>query len=252
MRGLAAGACHFFARDLSCVARPRMSDSRHAGPDRAAHARAAEPAVAARILGEILLVIVLGEVERACINDLGRDRPVAVCRERLFVHRLRVLGRFALRRRGHIDAGAILRADVVALAHALRRVVALPERLEQRLVGDLGRIVDHQHHLVVAGAARAELLVGRIRRVPAQITHRGGVDPIAQLPERALRAPKAPEPEDRGLEAGRVRAFEGTFQDEVARGGRDRIGTTGQRLGGRRHFSLLAEHEHAVSSVSWP
>src|ERR1700752_3607406 len=80
---------------------------RHAGPDRAAHAGAAEPAVAAWILGKILLVIVLGEVKRARVDDLGRDPPVAVRRERLFIHRLRILGGFALRRRGHINAGAV-------------------------------------------------------------------------------------------------------------------------------------------------
>ena len=39
--------------------------------------------------------------------------------------------------RGVVDARAVLRADVVALAHALGRVVLLEERLQQVGVGDL-------------------------------------------------------------------------------------------------------------------
>ena len=46
-------------------------------PDRAAHARAAEAAVAVRVLREVLLVVVLGVVERARLGDLGRDLAVA-------------------------------------------------------------------------------------------------------------------------------------------------------------------------------
>src|SRR6478736_5982696 len=86
-----------------------------AGSDRAGHAGTAEPAIAERVLGEILLVIVLGEIE------------------------FRRLGGLLLLRREGVDAGTVLRADVVALPHALRRVVAFPEHLEQRLVGNLLR-----------------------------------------------------------------------------------------------------------------
>ena len=53
---------------------------------------------------------------------------------------------------------------VVALAHALRRVVALPEDLQQLAVGDLLGVEHHQHDLAVTGAAGADLLVGRVRR----------------------------------------------------------------------------------------
>ena len=52
--------------------------SADAGADRAGDARAAEPAIAVRVLGEILLVIVLGEIERRRVDDLGSDRPVAL------------------------------------------------------------------------------------------------------------------------------------------------------------------------------
>ena len=46
-------------------------------PDWAAHARAAEPAVAVRVLREVLLVVVLGVVELGRRQDLRRDRAVA-------------------------------------------------------------------------------------------------------------------------------------------------------------------------------
>src|ERR1044072_3218293 len=177
---------------------------RNTGPDRAPPAGAAEPAIARRVLGKILLVIVLGEVELAGVHDLGRDRAVAVRRQRLVVHYLRILGGFALRRRRHIDAGTVLRADVVALAHALGRVVAFPEGLEQLFVRDLGRIVDHQHDLVVPGTAGADFLIGRVRRDRSRIAVRRRVNAVADLPEHALRAPEAAKSEDRGFEAGRI------------------------------------------------
>ena len=45
--------------------RRKEASGRHTNTDRARHAGAAEAAIARRILGEVLLVIVLGEVERA-------------------------------------------------------------------------------------------------------------------------------------------------------------------------------------------
>src|SRR5436190_12532412 len=54
-----------------------------ADPHGAAQTGAAEPAIAVCHLGQVLLVVVLGEIERRCIDDLGGDRPVAVGREHL-------------------------------------------------------------------------------------------------------------------------------------------------------------------------
>src|SRR6516164_7966569 len=56
---------------------------RDADPDRAGHAGAAEPAITGRILGQILLVVVLGKVELACRRDLGGDAAEAPRRKRL-------------------------------------------------------------------------------------------------------------------------------------------------------------------------
>src|ERR1700756_372810 len=124
---------------------------RDADADRAGHAGAAEPAIARRILGEVLLVIVLGEIECARRRDLGGDAAKTPRRQRLLVGGLRGVGGFLLRIAKRVDRAAILRADVVALTHALGRIVAFPERLQETLVGDLLRIEHHKHHFGVAG-----------------------------------------------------------------------------------------------------
>src|SRR3974377_774417 len=87
--------------------------------DRATHAGSAEAAIAGRILGEILLVVVLGEVERRRVDSFGGAGAEPPRGKRLGVAGARGLGRSALRRRKHVDAGAVLGADVVALPHAL-------------------------------------------------------------------------------------------------------------------------------------
>src|SRR5262245_37152245 len=114
--------------------RGRQGLSGNTRSDRTAHAGAAETAIAHRILRQVLLVIVLGEIERRRVDDLGGDRTKAAALELLLVHRLRRLGGFALGVVIDIDAGAILRTNVVTLAHALGRIVAFPERLEQLVV----------------------------------------------------------------------------------------------------------------------
>ena len=96
---------------------------------------------------------------------------------------------------------------VVALAHALGRVVVLPEGLEQLLVRDLRRVVGDQHDLGVAGPAGADLLVGRVRGVAAGIAD-GRRHDAGELPEVLLVAPEAAETEDRGLGALGPRAGE--------------------------------------------
>src|SRR5215510_16469205 len=73
-----------------------------AGADLAGDAGAAEPAIAHRVLGEILLVIVLGEVELRRVEDLRGDRAIALHLQRLLVLGLRELSSFALRRRGDV------------------------------------------------------------------------------------------------------------------------------------------------------
>src|SRR4051812_11573062 len=104
---------------------------RNAGADLAGHAGPAQPAISARIFGEILLMIILGEIEFRRVDDLGADGGIALGTQRLVICFLRRLGGYALGRRGGVDAGAILRTDVIALPHALGRVMAFPKSLQQ-------------------------------------------------------------------------------------------------------------------------
>ncbi len=53
----------------------------HPEPDRARHAGRRVAVVAVRVLREVLLVLVLCEVERDCLGDLGGDRAVAGLRQ---------------------------------------------------------------------------------------------------------------------------------------------------------------------------
>src|SRR6185369_15460464 len=57
--------------------------------DRTRDAGPAEPAVSVRVLREVLLVIVLGVIERARVEDLGGNRVVALLLQRDVVRGLR-------------------------------------------------------------------------------------------------------------------------------------------------------------------
>src|SRR5215218_697480 len=95
-----------------------------AEPHGARDARAAEPAIAVRVLLEVLLVVRLGVVERPGLGELRRDLAVAAGGEPRLVRRARFLGRAPLLLARPVDGGAVLRAGIVALAHPLRRIVA--------------------------------------------------------------------------------------------------------------------------------
>src|SRR5947209_7152886 len=84
----------------------------HGNAHGAAHAGAAEPAIAHRVLGEILLMIILGEIQRRRVADLGGDRSVAFGPERLGVGGFRSLRGGALRGIDTVDRGTILRAEI--------------------------------------------------------------------------------------------------------------------------------------------
>src|SRR4051794_22187064 len=167
---------------------------------RAGDAGGVHRAVAVRDLVQVLLVVVLGVVELAERDDLGADLAVAGRAQPLLEQVAAGLrGRLLLRALG-VDRRAVLGADVVALAHALGRVVLLPELLEQALVGDDGRVEHHQHDLGVPGTCRADLLVRRVRRVAAGVARRRRVD-ARGLPEHLLDTPEAAGAEDGGLQA---------------------------------------------------
>ena len=68
------------------------------------------------------------------------------------------------------------------------------------LVARARRVEDGEHGLGVTGAARARLLVGRVRREAAGVADGGRVD-AGRLPEEALGAPEAAHADDDPLEA---------------------------------------------------
>ena len=103
-------------------------------PDGAADAGAVVGAVAERVLHQVLLVVALGVVERPDRLDRRGDRPVAGVGQLLLERVPGRLGRRLLLLVGVVDRRPVLRADVVALPHPLRRVVRLPEHLQQLLV----------------------------------------------------------------------------------------------------------------------
>src|SRR5438105_8681698 len=203
----------------------------HADADRARHAGAAQSAIARRVLGEILLMIVLGEIEFGRWRDLGGDGAEALRRQRLLVRRLRRVGGLALRVAEGVDRRAILGADIVALAHALRRVVIFPERLQALLVGDLLRIKHDQHHFGMTGAARTNLFIGRIGCMSAGIADGGRIDAVAEIPDVPLCAPETAEAKHCPLEASRTGRLQLAAVDEMRGGGRYRADTAWQRFG---------------------
>src|SRR5262249_42686845 len=95
--------------------------------DLAGHSGALQAAIAARVLGQILLVIVFREIEWPGGLDLGRNRRVARLAKRLAIGLPGSFGIAPLAVARPIDGRAVLRPDVVALAHPLGRVVRFEE-----------------------------------------------------------------------------------------------------------------------------
>src|SRR5206468_913521 len=89
--------------------------------------------------------------------------------------------------------------DVRPLAVPGRRIVVLPEDLEQGLVGNLLGIEGHLHRFGVPGPARANLLVGRLAHRPARVAD-GGLDNAGGLAEGFLDAPETTGAEGGSLE----------------------------------------------------
>ncbi len=74
-----------------------------------------------------------------------------------------------LLRGGREDGGAVLRADVVALAVKLRRIVGGEADIQQIAVAHFFRIESDANRFCMTGCAAADLLIGRIRTRAAGI-----------------------------------------------------------------------------------
>src|SRR5690606_980348 len=121
--------------------------------------------------GEILLVILFGTPERGCRDDLRDDRIGEPPRG---VPRLtRLFGKFLLLWRVSEDHRAVLIPDVRPLPVERRRVMHLPECLQQLLVADHSGVVTDLHHLGVPGPLAADLLIGGMVSVAPHVAARG-------------------------------------------------------------------------------
>ncbi len=218
-------------------------------------------------------MVVLGVVEGRRCDDLGRETTVPCVPERFLVALRRRQRRLVLRIVEVVDAGAVLRSDVVPLPHALRRVVAFPEHLEELvvrhfgwpvhdqhdlvvpgqpgadfLVGNLPGVVDDEHHLGVPGEPGADFLVGGVRRASGRVTDGRGEDPHL-LPELSFGSPEAPKPKHRLLRVFGKRAAQRGVQYEMLPGDRHFCVTARERLLGRWHTKLLLGREKHVSYI---
>ncbi len=196
-------------------------------------------------------MVFLGVVERPGLRDLGRELAIASLFQGLLVLLREALGDLLLLVVVVVDRAAILRADVVALAHALGRVVRLEERLHELRVGHLARVVDHLDDLGMAGLSGADFLVRRVRREAAAIADERRPNAV-HLPEKALGAPETTEGEGADLHPfreGRLDpvAVDGVMLRDLERG---RVAAGKGRLRGG-HLGLLAEElvkNHGVMS----
>src|SRR5882762_1393409 len=94
-----------------------------------------------RILLGVILVVLLGRIEGAGSEDLGRHVAVEAVDDLL----ARRAGSPALLGTTHKDRSVVIRPGVARLPVRLERIDVVPEGPEQRFVADLGWIVDHLH-----------------------------------------------------------------------------------------------------------
>src|SRR5213592_2293812 len=141
--------------------------------------------------------MVLGGPEFARRHDRGQDRLP----ERLVFLPLRLgsLGEALLLVAVVENCRPVLRAGVAELAVGHRRIMVEPELLEQPLVAQLGRVVDHLHHLGVPGDSRGHFLVGGVLLLSAHVSG-SGREHAGKLVERFLRAPETARCERRLLQ----------------------------------------------------
>ncbi len=88
------------------------------------------------------------------------------------------------------DRCTILVAFVAELAARIERVYIRPEHFEELFVGHLRRIIFDFDGLEMAGRSGGELLIGRVRFLPARIARCRG-DHAVDLVEGRLHAPEA-------------------------------------------------------------
>ena len=223
--------------------------------DRAGHPVGAVVAVAAGVLVQIGLVVVLGQVVGAAelsrrvrgILDGGDAGSQAQAGQLALEGLSDPRGRLVLGGRRRPHRRAVLGADVVAVTVQVRGVVVLPECLEQgvpSLSAD-GRVVDDAHRLSVTGRPGAHLLVRGIGCLAAHVAHRRRDDAVL-APQDPLHPPEAAGRQVDDPTALGPRPVQGRLQHRVVSGGgQDRRLAAGRRRSAER-VTKGVEHEDTV------
>ena len=223
--------------------------------DRAGHPVGAVVAVAAGVLVQIGLVVVLGQVVgaaelsrrvRGVLN--GGDAGSQAQSGQLALEGLTdPRGRLALGGRRRPHRRAVLGADVVAVTVQVRGVVVLPEGPQQGLpaLAADGWIVDDAHRLSVTGRPGAHFLVCGIGRLTAHVADRRRDDAVL-APQDPLHAPEAAGRQVDDPAALGPRPVQGSPQHRVVSGGgQDRRLAAGRRRSAER-VTKDVEHEDTV------
>jgi glyoxylase-like metal-dependent hydrolase (beta-lactamase superfamily II) len=131
--------------------------------------------IAARILCQVLLVIILRVIESRGIENLGSDYTFARRLKSDLVDTLGFLRLLTLLLVRYVDDGAILRPAVIALAHTLSRIVRLPEHAQELLIRNDFRVIHNPDDFGVARPAGAHLFIRRIGCVAPGIPDRSRI-----------------------------------------------------------------------------
>src|SRR5437588_514302 len=108
---------------------------------------------------QVLLMVVFGHPEGGGGYDLGRDRPRELALPAFFRRARQPFLLGVMEENG----GAVLRADIWALAIERGGIVIRPEDIEQLVVGDARRVEIHLDSFGMPGLAGADILIGRRR-----------------------------------------------------------------------------------------
>src|ERR1700756_841694 len=151
-------------------------------------ASAIEPVefIANRILQVVILMILLGLVERTGRHDRRLDRLL----EALLNRRLRGFRPRPLLVAMIEDRAAVLVAVIAELPILRQEIDVMPKHVEQLVITHLGRVVYDLHRFGMPGAAVRDLLVAGIGGVPAGVA-RGGADHVVDLVKIGFHAPEA-------------------------------------------------------------
>jgi hypothetical protein len=158
-------------------------------------------AISAGVLRQVLLVIALGVVEGRQAGqrrDVRGDPPVSRRGQALAIRFGRRAHEIGLLRAEGENRRTVLGAAVVALTHALGRIVVLPEVPEDARVVDHRGIEYDEHGFGMSRPSAAHLFVGGVGRVSADVACRRGVDAV-EFPEALFRAPETAHRDDREL-----------------------------------------------------